>query len=80
MMKLLEFIAGVVLIWFVLRTIQRGQATAPVGRTQRPAAPRRAERTLEATDTIRCARCGAYVPAEGIAPCNRADCPLLKRG
>ena len=81
MMKLFEFIAGVILIWFVLRAVRQG--SQPAGRmdqNRRPAAPPRPERALEPTETVRCRTCGAYVPADRPAACGRGDCPFPKMG
>ena len=75
-MKLIVFIAAVVLIWFVVRTVRQGE----VARSQQQAAPRSAPRRKEvsATDTIACPKCGAYLPADRPTACARADCPYPK--
>ena len=76
-MKLLEFIAGIILIWFVLRAFRQGsQPAGPIGTARRPVAPRPSETALKATETVQCRTCGAYVPADRPAACERSDCPL----
>jgi len=73
-MKLLELVVGIVLIWFVLRTIQQGQAVRV--RETRKAAPPPSAAAPKASETTRCARCGVYVPADHATACQRADCPF----
>jgi hypothetical protein len=80
-MKLLEFLAGVILIWFVLRTVRQGsQPAGPIGGLRRRAAPRRSETALKATETLQCRTCQAYVPADRPTACERRDCPFAKIG
>jgi len=81
MMKLFEFIAGVVLIWFVFRAVRRGsRPVGPARQARGPSAAERMEAAQSATETIRCRRCGSYVPADHPAACERPDCPFPKAG
>ena len=73
-MKLFEFVVAIVLIWFVLRTIQQGQAVR--AREGRKPPPPPSAAAVNATETTRCARCGVYVPAGSATACGRADCPF----
>ena len=84
-MKLFEFIAGVILIWFVLRTVRQAQhqnsrSAKPMGSMRKPAAPTRSQAMQSATDTVACPRCGVYVPTDHRTACDRADCPFPKAG
>lgn len=81
-MKFLVFITLLVSAWYVMRWLQQFEAERRL-RSQRSAGQRptdrgRAgpERTMRATDTILCSRCGAYVPSDFPTACDRAGCPF----
>ncbi len=69
-MKLLVFIALVVLGWYGVKWLQQaGTALRQNGRQQ-------SGRTMRTMDTTVCRRCGTYVPAEFPTACDRRDCPF----
>jgi hypothetical protein len=73
-MKFLVFISIVVALWYVMRWIQQAGARHLSDPASRGGANRR--RRMRATDTVICARCGAYVPTEFPTACARPDCPF----
>jgi hypothetical protein len=76
-MKILVFLVLLVAGWYFLTWIQQLGAAARQGR--RRTTDRRgngAQRTMRATDTMICKRCGTYVPSEFPTACDRKDCPF----
>ncbi|HYD98065.1 MAG TPA: hypothetical protein VEH84_01660 [Alphaproteobacteria bacterium] len=56
---------------------ERAQArAAATGGRQRPW---ESARNITAEETVKCAVCGTYVPANGGAACGRADCPAPRQ-
>jgi hypothetical protein len=82
-MKFLVFLTIIVSIWYVTRWFQRANAARmqppPRGPSPFSAPPRRQAVPL-ATDTILCARCGIYIPADPPTACARNDCPFPRAG
>lgn len=77
-MKFLIFLTIIVTIWYVVRWVQHANASSGP-RQSAFGEPRR--RTMpRATDTILCARCGAYTPTDVLTACNRTDCPFPRAG
>jgi hypothetical protein len=71
-MKLIVLVAAITLIWFVVRTVRKGEAA----RTRRHFAAQSApKQRVSAADTVSCPACRAYVPANRPTACARADCP-----
>jgi len=70
---------GIVLVWFVVRTVRQGEALRRV-REQRAAPSTQPRPGIAATDTIACPRCRAYVPADRPTACQRTDCPFPRAG
>jgi hypothetical protein len=77
-MKILVFIVLLVAGWYFLTWIQ--QLGSAARRAERRTTDRRtarpAQRTMRATDTMICKRCGTYVPSEFPTACDRNDCPF----
>jgi hypothetical protein len=81
LLKLLFTLAVIAMVWYASkRRIREG---ARLQRPQRKAREHelaeslseRRRRTAMVEDTIRCSRCGAYVPLRDPRSCGRADCP-----
>jgi hypothetical protein len=93
-MKFLVFLAVIVAIWYGARWFrnstaiprqrqtgqrQPGQRQAG-GQRPNPYAPDGRKSVPRAMDTILCARCGTYVPADFPTACGRKDCPFPSSG
>jgi len=72
-MKFLVFISLVISIWYVMRWFQQEAAKRIQPRRRDE---RRGGRTMRATDTVVCSKCGAYVPADYPTACDRTGCPF----
>jgi uncharacterized protein len=74
--KLLLLLAIILIVWYGFRLIGRldtaRREEARLGRRNRR---RPAAAAPQVEETIRCPRCGAYVPARRPTGCGRADCP-----
>ncbi|MBM3485323.1 MAG: hypothetical protein FJX67_01635 [Alphaproteobacteria bacterium] len=68
--KIVVLILAIAVVWFGFRWVQRYIAAKNAAQTAKPAEPK----ALEAEATVRCGRCGTFVPASGAKPCERADC------
>jgi uncharacterized protein len=71
---LLAIFVGIV--WIGFRYKSRVDAIRRAVREElqrRQTAPRRPP--IEVEDLVKCAQCGAYVAAQGAAPCGRGECP-----
>ena len=76
-MKLLVFIVLLAAGWYVLTWIQHlGAAARQAERRVNDRQSGPAQRTMRATDTMICKRCGTYVPSEFPTACDRSDCPF----
>ncbi len=76
-MKFLVFVSLLIIGWYGLRWLQQFDVSRrPQPRTtdRRGDAPTANARS--ATDTIACARCGTYVPADFPTACDRTGCPF----
>lgn len=69
-MKFFVFIALLIASWYVMQWMQRAEEA------RRRNVQRRSGKTLRATDTIACQRCGTYVPADFPTACARKGCPF----
>ncbi|MBF0333552.1 MAG: hypothetical protein HQL40_07875 [Alphaproteobacteria bacterium] len=78
LVKWLVLIAIVLIVWFGYRHFQR---VVELGRRRDPAAPapRADGSAARVEETVRCDRCGAFVPAREPGRCGRPDCPFLGR-
>jgi hypothetical protein len=75
MMAFYVLLIGIILVWFVVRTVRQGEALRRL-QEQRAAQQMRSPRpAVAATDTITCPRCGVYLPADRPTACQRSDCP-----
>ncbi len=79
--KLLVLVGLILVVWYGFKFVARLQAlhaAAERRRTEgaRGTEARSSERGREIEELVKCRVCGSYVPAQGPAPCGRADCPL----
>jgi hypothetical protein len=70
--KLLLIAVVIVVVWYVLRVMNR--PPAPAGQRQQTR-PQGMRRQVQAEELVPCAGCGAYV-ATTARRCGRASCPL----
>jgi hypothetical protein len=81
--KLFFTLAVIAMIWYGskwwarirARAILQQQRRAAMDHEPAAAGSARSRRDAAVEDTVRCASCGAYVPARGPRSCGRADCP-----
>ena len=60
--KLLLLAIAIVVVWYGFKIFSR---------------PRKAGAAPAIEGTVKCARCGVYVPTVNAAPCGRDGCPYL---
>jgi hypothetical protein len=74
--KLVVLAVIILVVWYGFKYVSRVEE---VKRALRRAAeekqPQPARRAPAAEDLVKCAGCGAYVAAQGAAPCGRGECP-----
>jgi hypothetical protein len=76
-MKFLVFIALLVLGWYALSWFQQFEISRrPQQRTTDKRGGADSANARHATETIACARCGTYVPADFPTACDRTGCPF----
>ena len=73
--SLIKLVIGAVVIWFVWRWLGRLNASSQARRSEgapirQAQTQSRNERAVE--DMVKCAKCGAYVPAKGGHDCEKA--------
>jgi uncharacterized protein len=77
--KLLFLAIIIAVVWYGFKYVQRVEEVRRVLRREmarrRQGASQPEPRPLKAEDLAKCARCGAYVPAQSTSRCERADCP-----
>jgi hypothetical protein len=76
--KLILLVGIVVVVWYGARWIARVDAARRRWEAARQApAPEdtHASRVIDATETVRCGVCHAYVAAGATQGCGRTDCP-----
>ena len=75
--KLVVLALIILVVWFGFKYVSRVEemkrALRRSGAEKRQ--PSQARRAPAAEDLVKCDACGAYVAAEGAAPCGRAECP-----
>lgn len=76
--KLLLLALIIAIVWYGFKYMQRVEDVRRALRQEmerRRKSGRSGPRSIEAEDLVKCARCGAYVAAEGATNCGRPDCP-----
>jgi uncharacterized protein len=76
--KLILLALIIAIIWYGYRYLQRIEAVRRALRDElmrRQRATARPAQPVEAEDLVKCATCGAYVPAHHASACGRPDCP-----
>lgn len=76
--KLLFLAIVITVVWYGFKYVQRVEEVRRALRREMERRQGRAQpgpRTIKAEDLVKCAHCGAYVPANSANSCGRADCP-----